>query len=127
MTLYQHRFLFIKFKSIRVCNSCSAVECDSFELVFLEFLFSQSSQGSAIGISSISISHAPNGRIQAGQSPIFSSDLAPMPAMVSITMLALLPDISSPPITLAKLQPKSHGRPRAANPLCRDMLSRARS
>lgn len=48
----------------------------------VEFFYS--SQGSAIVISLIPISQVPKGRVQEGQSPIFS-DPAPTPAMVSIT------------------------------------------
>lgn len=69
-----------------VCKSSSAVErYGLFGTGILEFPFSYSSQGSAIIISPSPISHVPKGRVQEGQSPIFFSDPAPIPTMVSIT------------------------------------------
>lgn len=63
-----------------VCYSSFAVErYGLFETGILEFPFSYSSQGSAIIISSIPISHVSKGRVQEGQSPIFLYDLAPHP------------------------------------------------
>lgn len=53
--------------------------CGLFEIGILEFPFSYSSQGSAIIISPIPISHVPKGSVQEGRSPIFLSDPAPHP------------------------------------------------